>query len=400
MPKPLAYESPQAALDALRGRLAPRGSETIAFAEATGRVLAEPLRADRDSPSCDVSAMDGFALRSADSGAPLPIAGAIAIGQPPPALPPGAALRIVTGAPIPDGADSVVRHEDTHVDGDRLALRLPGGAKPKPGDNIRRRGENIAGGETIVPPGTLVTPAVAAALAHVGAARVVVHQRVRVALLATGDELQPIESNPSRYQLRDSNGPALASLFADLRSVAVEAPRRVGDSLDAIQAAIAERLERSDLLLLSGGVSMGERDFVPDALRAVGVEILFHRLPQRPGRPILGGIGPQGQAVLALPGNPVSVLVTARRFAIATARRLAGLAGHEPIGSVVVADSDASTLPLWWHRLVRLDGVGRAVLVRGKGSGDLVGAARSDGFIEVPPNQPSVGPWPFYPWQA
>jgi molybdopterin biosynthesis enzyme len=174
-------------------------------------------------------------------------------------------------------------------------------------------------------------------------------------------------------------------------------PRRGADDPDALAATARELLDRADLLLLTGGVSMGERDFVPGVLRSLGARVLFHKVPQRPGKPILAARLPDGRTILALPGNPVSVLVTARRFAIPLLDRLAGRP-HEQPPYVAIERPDDARLDLWWHRIARHRAPGVADLIPGKGSGDIVAAARADGFVEVPPHQGGPGPWPFYTW--
>lgn len=145
---------------------------------------------------------------------------------------------------------------------------------------------------------------------------------------------------------------------------------------------------------------MGHRDIVPEVLASLGVERVFHRVSQRPGKPLWAGIGPRGQAVLALPGNPVSVMVTARRFGAPALGRLAGVDRFGgPDGSVALEGADERAIPLWLHRLVRLSVPGRAERVATRGSGDVIGAAMSDGFVEMPPGETGAGPWPFYAWR-
>lgn len=386
--------TPAAALARLLDAIGVVGAERVALADAAGRTLAEPIAADRDSPACDVSAMDGFAVRSAECAGALPIVGAVAIGAPAPALPPGSALRIVTGAPIPQGADAVLRHEDAIVSGD--AVR-PAKA-PKAGDHIRRRGENARAGAPILAVGARIHAAAASALATFGVAAPLVRRRVRVAIVTTGDELDPIDATPPPWRLRDGNGPALAALLADRPGLDVDAPRRAVDEETSLRATLAGALRDADALLVTGGVSMGERDLVPAALADCGVRELFHRLPQRPGKPLWAGVAEGGRPVLALPGNPVSVLVTARRFALPA---LAARAGAVPAPTRAIAlEDDGTRIGLWWHRVVRVVAPGQALLVAGRGSGDVASTATSDGFVEIPPHEGGPGPWPYYEWDG
>ena len=173
----------------------------------------------------------------------------------------------------------------------------------------------------------------------------------------------------------------------------------VKDDPAAITQALRQCLADCDAVLLTGGVSMGQHDHVPDAIAAAGGKILFRKLPIRPGHPVLGAVSCDGQAILGLPGNPVSVMVTARRFAAAVLQHLAGIADpHPPPPTVTLSNPDTAQLPLWWFRPVRLVSPGRAELLRGMGSADIVSAANSDGFVEIPPHSQGAGPWPFWRW--
>jgi molybdenum cofactor synthesis domain-containing protein len=179
----------------------------------------------------------------------------------------------------------------------------------------------------------------------------------------------------------------------------VAAARRVADDPGLLHEAVSRLLHSCDAIVMTGGVSMGPKDFVPGVLTELGARVVFHRLPQRPGKPVLGAVFPGGRPVLALPGNPVSVMVTARRMAVPILARLAGLGREIPPGQVRLANADDKRLHLWWHRPVRITGSGLAELAPGMGSGDVASAARSDGFVEVPPGQAGEGPWPYYSWR-
>jgi molybdopterin molybdotransferase len=228
-----------------------------------------------------------------------------------------------------------------------------------------------------------------------------VYRPVRVGILTTGDEVLPPEATPSPWQLRDSNGPALESLVSSLRWATLVSRSSALDDPEQLQKAFESLAAEADAVILTGGVSMGDYDYIPDVLRAAGVEIIFHRLAQRPGKPMLGAVARDGQAVLALPGNPVSVMVTARRLGLVALRQVAGFAEPDPPPATAVIDEpDDQVVDLWWHRLVAITAAGEASLVPSRGSGDLVSAARSDGFVEIPPKEPGPGPWPYYPWTA
>lgn len=397
-PGKFAYESPSLAVQALADRLAPIGTESVGLSEAAGRILAEAVVADRPSPPCDVSAMDGYAIRLEDLGmGRLPVAGEVIAGGEPPPLPPRAVLRIFTGAPIPPGCDAVVPREDVRELSD--AIVLPEAFALELGRHIRRRGENGQAGEIVVGPGTAISAGAAGALAAFGVSRPKVHRRVRVAILITGNEVHRPDAEVRPWQIRDSNGPALAAMLAPLPYIELQGPRHVPDDPTALRTA-AERLAGdADALLFTGGVSMGDYDFVPDVLRAMGCEIVFHKLPIRPGKPVLGAVGPQGQAIVGLPGNPVSALITARRIAVPLLRRLAGCAVPlAPRPLVVFRESAGKPAGLFRYRLVRWNAAGEAEAVPSQGSGDLISAARSDGFVEIPPHATDGEPRPFFSW--
>jgi molybdopterin molybdotransferase len=361
--------TPDQAIALIAQSLAPVGTQTVALAAAAGRVLAEPIATDRDSPPHDVSAMDGYAARRADlARATLPIAGEVEIGQPPPRLPAGAVLRIVTGA---------------------MAI----------GQFIRRRGENAPAGHPVLAAGTLLTAPALAALAAFGQSSPRVYRPVRVAILTTGNELLLAADTPAPWQIRDSNGPALRALLSAIPWLEVCALRHVPDDPQAIAAALEAQLAGADALLTTGGVSLGQHDHIPGVLAALGAQTLFHRLPIRPGHPLLAAIGPNGQAIFGLPGNPLSVLATATRFAAVALRRRAGWAICDPAPTLVYVDApDAPRAALTWYRPARLAAPGVAEVVAHRGSGDLVAPAPSTGFVETAPDAPAVGLLPYRPW--
>ena len=382
----------------LLAKLSPVATRRVPLAQASGRVLAEPVVTDRPSPPCDVSAMDGYALRTDDlTKSRLSVAGEVATGHAAPALPPDQAVRVFTGGAVPAEAQVVVRREDVNERTD--AIDLPEGLDLPPGANIRHQGENAAAGAAVVEAGKLVTPAVAAALGAFGVAEPRVFDRVRISVLVTGDELLPVDATPQPWQIRDSNSQTLATLLGEIPWIELRSIRRVHDQLDPLTHALRAALDTSDAVLLTGGVSMGDYDFVPDAVQAAGGSMVFHKLALRPGKPMLGAVGPQGQAVLGLPGNPVSVMVTARRWASVALRKRAGLAQPDPPSAAVrLVNGVDKRLSLWWYRPVRLTETGQAEVIKTMGSGDLAATASSDGFVELPPDATGIGPWPFYPW--
>lgn len=406
--QPFAFHSPDEAIAALlpvASSIAARlGDEPSA--SPLGRVLARDVCADRDSPPFDYAAMDGYALRvewlaEPSDHARLEVAGEARIGSPPPTLADHRAVRISTGAPIPAGADAVVRREDVQeiASGETVAAILVRSARPRPGDNIRRRAENARAGEVLVPAGSIISPATAGVLASVGLTAPTVRSRLRVSVIVTGDELTPPEVAPGPFQIRDGNGPALAALLNAASLLEVHASSRAADDPHALAAAIERAAHDSHAVILSGGVSMGHRDPVRRALELVGARIFFHGLPQRPGKPMLAAEIPADSPTLALalPGNPVSALVTCTRIVLPVLSAAAGLTRVPPPPAVRLANPDDRSINLWWHRLVRLQPTGDAELIESTGSGDFVAAARADGFIEIPPGVAS-GPFRFFAW--
>ncbi len=389
--------SPQAAVDALVAWLQPIGTETIDAADAFGRVLAQRVVCDRPSPAADVSAMDGYAVRHADLSrtTTLAVCGEVRIGVKPLRLSSGKALRIVTGAGIPPGADTVIRREDTLEFPDRIVLS---GAHPTRGEHIRRCGENAQAGQEAVASGTLITPPVAAALATFGCARPIVHRRIRLGVIVTGDEIKAADADLTPWQLRDSNGPAVAAMFRDCRRIDAVQMRRAADDPEELRRVCRELLDTCTAVVLTGGVSMGARDFVPGVLRALGSQIVFSGVRQRPGKPTLGAVGPEGQAILGLPGNPVAVLVTARRIVAPVLSHVAGMSAEPCLAAVAIDSEGEAPVDAWSHRPVRMTAPGRGALIALRGSGDVFAAASAHGFVEIPPNECGEGPWPYYEW--
>jgi molybdopterin molybdotransferase len=300
--------------------VAPLGAERVALLESVGRVVSEDLAAPWDLPFFDNSAMDGFAVRSADGrpGALLRITGNIpAGGAPTPAVEPGCAVRIMTGAPIPPGCDAVVPVEETD-EGDGT-VRLRGTAEPR--QHVRSRGEDMRRGETILAAGSVVRPPEVSMLASFGMAFVPVHRRARVAVLSTGDELVELGHPPAPGKIINSNE---LSLAAAIREIGAEAVLLgiARDDLGSHLEKIAEGL-RADALITSAGVSAGERDLVRDALAELGVEQLFWGVEIKPGKPLAFGVK-DGTPVFALPGNPVSAMVTFEQFVRPAVLRMMG----------------------------------------------------------------------------
>ncbi len=293
--------------------LDPLESERVPLAEAAGRYLAEAVRAIRAAPPYTCSAMDGYALRAADARGPVSLSVGFTVyagDTPDRPLRPGEAARIFTGAPLPEGADTVVREEAARADGDRVAVR----EAPRRGENVRLEGEDVPRGGVALEGGTRLGARQAGLCAAVGADEVAVRRRPRVAVLATGDEVV-------RGRTPDSNGAAVAGLARSLG--AVVSRRAVADDVEAVAAAIGEALGGADAVLTIGGVSVGERDHVPAALGRLGAHLLVHGVPMKPGKPFL--FASAGRTpVLGLPGSPSACLVAFEVFARPALLKLAG----------------------------------------------------------------------------
>lgn len=396
----VAFQCMDTAIEALASRLRAVDVEPC-VGTCCGRVLAEDAIADRDCPAADVSAMDGYAVRLSDiqSSSTLPVAEESRPGAPPPKLTAGTAVRIFTGAVVPAGADAVIKREDTVENSDSIEL-TSNACRVSQGENIRFAGENARAGSAVLTRGSRLHAATRASLANFGFLSVDVFAPVRIAIITTGDELGMYnDKTPQVWQLRNSNMVSLASMFQARPWVIVQHVDQCPDDLQLLSELIESRLTDCDAILLTGGVSAGAYDHVPQAVTNAGCEIVFHGLPIRPGKPILGACSSDGRLVLGLPGNPVSAVVGCRRIALPLIAKMSGQANWLPkVPAVQLVDFGKKTLPLFWLRLVRLTDHGVAEIVESKGSGDLVSLGKSDGFIQCTPSANHDGPWPYYAW--
>lgn len=324
MSKLLPVEEAQARLLALRAPLSP---EKVAFSESLGRYLSDDVVASRDQPAAPLSAMDGYAIRHADLPGPWTVAGEVAAGAVAGApLGPGDAMRIFTGAPLPDGADTVLIQEDVAVDGTTLTLTDP--APTLPGQHVRDRASDFATGATLVAAGTRLTPGAIAAAIMGGGAQLVVGARPRVAILTTGDELVQPGRALAPGQIPDSNGTMLAAMLAAEPAV-VGLPLHIRDDRETLSKVLKDLARRHDVIVTVGGASVGDHDHVRGALDDAGGVLDFWKIAMRPGKPLIAGT--LGDALLlGLPGNPSSAFVTATLFLIPLVRYLAGASAPLP----------------------------------------------------------------------
>ncbi|APX93041.1 molybdopterin molybdenumtransferase [Halomonas sp. 1513] len=302
----------EAALGALLDGVARLPAEPLPLAASGGRVLAESVTARLDVPPFDNSAMDGYALHHRDAGKWLAVSQRIAAGQPAAALAPGSCARIFTGGEIPPGADCVVMQERVEINGEQALMP----AEIPAGDNLRRRGRDVSAGDTLLDAGQRLNAAALGHLAGQGITEVSVTRRPRVALLSTGDEVidpgQPLAAG----QIYNSNRPMLRQLLEQFGAEVVLA-ERVADDFDATCRCLAAAAARADIVVTTGGVSVGEEDHVKAALTQLG-ELDLWRLAMRPGKPLALGRLPRTDGSSArfvgLPGNPVSGFVGAWLF--------------------------------------------------------------------------------------
>ena len=294
--------------------------ETVPLAEAAGRWVAEDVVARRTQPAADLSAMDGYAVRHAELAQPMQVVGESAAGSAYAAqLQSGEAVRIFTGAPLPPGTDTILVQEEAAAAQDHL--RLSGAGPQEAGAHVRKAGADFRSGDTVIPRGTRLTPAAIGLAASAGWGALPVRRRVRVALISTGDELVPAGAPTPGVMLPSTNAPMLAALFADL-PVDVDDRGIVRDDLTALATAFGDAAQ-ADLIVTTGGASVGDHDLVRPALAAAGAALDFWRVAMRPGKPLTAGR--LGDAVLlGLPGNPVSAYVTALLFARPLIAHLSG----------------------------------------------------------------------------
>jgi molybdopterin molybdotransferase len=377
--------------------------ETVALASASGRVMARPLVSDQDQPPFARSTRDGYACRAAEIAKhkSLPVAGSTHAGQNPPGpLPRAAVWEIMTGAPVPDGADAVVMLEHVEKSGNSIRLLPP--RKIDPGENIVAQGAQARRGEELLPAGTRIGTAQIALAASCGYSSMEVFAKPRVAILTTGDELVPIDAKPGPGQIRNSNASMLAALVANAGGEPLVLPT-AADSPEALDKALAKGL-KADMLLISGGVSAGKFDLVEPALARLHARFHFTGVLIQPGKPLIfgdlprsanAGVEDAGRRLpfFGLPGNPISSAVTFLLFAAPVMTALAG--GSEISPRFMYAQLARTTdrrgkpgltrfLPALCDFNSSTTQVPQVEIVPWQGSGDIAAFARSNCFLVVP----------------
>jgi molybdopterin molybdotransferase len=409
----VTFEQARHIVERHASRLRPAGHETVRLLESPGRILAEPVLADRDFPPFRRATRDGYAVCAADLStlpATLRLIGEIkagaAVGEL--HLRSGEAVAIMTGAPAPSGADAVVMVEYTSQTGNRVEIRK----EVRAGENIVAVGGEAKCGETLLGPGIRIDAAAIAVAASVGKSQIAVYRKPRVAVLATGDELAELDAPLTSSQIRNSNSYSLAAQVQAAGGEAALLPV-APDEPDRLRELITEGLE-ADLLLLSGGVSMGKYDLVEQALAEFQAEFFFTGAQIQPGRPVVFGrvqwgtdssireakpAVPAIRYLFGLPGNPVSTMVTFELFVRPLLEALAGLSGRKLVFLHATLKAEIKTKPGLKRFLPAvLSGEfeqAEVELMPWHGSGDIAATARANCYIVVPPDRELIeaGEW-------
>jgi len=389
--------SVEKALRTILSQIKVLGTERLDILSSLGRVLAEDIHAPFNVPPFDNSAMDGYAVKfadidaaSADAPARLKVIGDLPAGcrasQP---LKNGEALRIMTGAPVPEGADTVIMQEDTQTHGTAVEILK----KSPMGSNIRRAGEDIKKGEIIFQTGTKLRPAQIGVLASIKRAFITVYQRPRVAILSTGDELVDIDEEITEGKIVSSNSYSLSALVTESGGI----PIALGIARDTKEE-LTERLFQSlnaDIILSSGGVSVGDYDFVKDVLADLGIDMKFWKVSMRPGQPLAFGTI-AGKPTFGLPGNPVSVMVSFEQFVRPAMRKMSGHKHLLRTTVEAVAEEKVKTHKGKRHfircKVKCKNGQYYASTTGEQGSGILMSMAAANGLMIVPEDQDLVNP--------
>jgi molybdopterin molybdotransferase len=384
------------ALVALWRALRPPAPHPVPLEHADGLILAADVRAPIALPPWTNAAMDGYAVHAADvtrTPMSLPIAATAAAGDARPApLVAGTAARLFTGAPVPDGADSIVRQEDTTREGDVVTIH----ATRDLGQHVRPAGGDLARGDAALEAGTRLGPGQIALLAALGVREPTVHPRVAVGILTLGDELADLrdETVQRGERLADANLPGLSSLVRALGATAVPLGR-IADDVAALAAAIASR-PPVQLLLTAGGISVGDHDHIPAVMARLGAAIVFRRVKMRPGGPVTFATLPDGTAWLALPGNPVSAMVTGSLLGGMAIRTLLGWPDAAPVWQdVALAEPVVPDATLDLFLRVRVGGRPPVARLTGsQGSGITSSVARATHLVRVPAGGGAALPGP------
>jgi molybdopterin molybdotransferase len=387
----------QEAKEILKGISLAGGKLQLPLQKALGYWIASPIHAPMQVPSFDNSGMDGYAFAWADGGDSRQLAQVVQAGTFPDfTMQPGTAVRIFTGAPVPKGADTIVQQEWVRVEGDRLFFDLE---KLTQGMNLRHAGSQCEQGQLILAEGTRITPGTLGLLASLGVEEVSVFAAPQVSIILTGDEVVEVGQALQPGQIYNANGPALLGYLSQLGVTKVKV-YKVKDDPNEVIRVIGEALASSDVLLLTGGISVGDFDFVKEGLAENGVETLFYKVKQKPGKPLLAGVK-GSKLVFALPGNPASVLTCFMQYVKPSLGQWMGNpAAWEQAKSYPLATNWEKQVKLTVFLKARLV-AGQVEVMAGQESFNLLSFGSADGLIEIGEDQQSLKEGtlvPFYPW--
>ncbi|MFD1258654.1 molybdopterin molybdotransferase MoeA [Mucilaginibacter terrae] len=377
------------ALQLIAEQTKPFPIEEVELLQSTGRTLAQPVLADRNFPPFDRATMDGIAIGSRAFGQDVRqfcITDIQAAGHPQKQLTNrGNCIEIMTGAMLPIGADMVIRYEDLTITDGIAYVNLN---EVTPYQNVHLQGTDKKAGEILVPAGVKITPAIIAIMASVGMAVVPVYRLPRVAVCSTGDELVAVTEQPLAHQIRQSNG---YMLLAGLQQESITADNyHLPDEPEAIAQQMAGMIEQYDVLLFSGAVSKGKFDFLPQVLQQLGMQMVFHSISQKPGKPLLFGKFDNGTLVFGFPGNPVSTWVCFQLYFKAWLYSSLGI--KLPVVKAALSKAITFKPALTHHVLVRLvnhEGQLLAEPVDTSTSGDMVNLMQAEGFLSLPAEETS-----------
>lgn len=385
------------AKELLKGLAISPKSQILPLSQAVGKFTSSPVFAPINVPSFDNSGMDGYAFAWEDDGESRKLAQVVQAGSSPDfTLEKGTAVRIFTGAPVPQGADTVVQQEWVTVVGDTVFFEL---AKLTKGLNVRKAGSQCLGGELILNSGTQITPGTIGLLASLGIQEVEVFSAPSISIILTGDEIIEIGQPLHPGQIYNANGPALIS-YLDQMGITEVTVLKVKDEKSEVTRVIGEALESSDVVLLTGGISVGDYDFVKGSLAENGVDQLFYKVKQKPGKPIFSGFKGE-KLVFALPGNPASVLTCFIQYVKPCLLRLMGnpSAWQTPTYFPIASDFNKKA-PLTFFLKAKLEN-GRVDILPAQESFNLLSFGVADGVVEIPQELEHVEEGSmvaFYPW--
>ncbi len=377
--------SVQEALTIIHDNTTRLGTERIHFSKAEGRVLSEDILADRPFPPFNRATMDGIAISKADwdnGQRSFPISGEQFAGAPQQTLQPATCLEIMTGAVVSEGADVVIRYEDVKIENGVADVMID---EIRELMNVHLAGEDAKKGEVLIQAGKQLSHGDLGILSSVGLVEVLVRKLPRVAIISTGDELVDPDETPQFHQIRKSNVFTLGSLL-DRQGIGY-ALFHIDDEFDEVKKELSQILDQFGLILLSGGVSKGKRDYIPEALEQLGVKKHFHRILQRPGKPLWFGSN-DNTTVFGFPGNPVSTIVCYTVYCRPWLQSSLGLSSEKLTAQLTDDIRFEKDLTYFVSASTKVvDGMICATPLRGNGSGDLVSLSRADGFLELPANE-------------